>query len=102
MLVDILVSFPYTSHGIQNVFIRNSTAPASIETSINGRLYYCSGKEKEGTDEEASLVASERIEKDAIRGHLICCIDCSTYLTIPQTRTPIDKMDISKLGLKSM
>jgi hypothetical protein len=38
---------------------------------VNGRLDYCSGKEKGGTTREASLVVSERIEKDAIKGYLI-------------------------------
>jgi len=41
------------------------------EISVNGRLYYCSGKENKNSAREGSPVASEEIEKDAIKGYLI-------------------------------
>jgi hypothetical protein len=39
--------------------------------SVNGRLYYCSGKENWSSVREGSSVASEKIEKGAIKAYLI-------------------------------
>jgi len=41
------------------------------EIPVNGWLYYCSGKKKESSNRETSLVISVGIGKDAIEGYLI-------------------------------
>jgi len=41
------------------------------EMSVNGRLYYCSGKENWSSVRKGSSVDSEKIEKGAIKVYLI-------------------------------
>jgi hypothetical protein len=61
------------------------------EISVNGRLCYCSGKEKGSLAREDSSVVSEEIEKDAIKGYLIYAYDCSTYAAILRAKTSVYK-----------
>jgi hypothetical protein len=41
------------------------------EIPVNGWHYYCSGKKKESSNRETSLVISVGIGKEAIKGYLI-------------------------------
>jgi hypothetical protein len=59
------------------------------EISVNGKLYYCSGKEKGSPAREDRPVVSEEIERIAIKGYLICFPDYSTYATIVREKTSV-------------
>jgi hypothetical protein len=51
--------------------MRDKESLGIYEMSVNGRLYYCSGKENWGSVREGSSVDSEKIEKGAIKVYLI-------------------------------
>jgi len=56
------------------------------ETPVNGELGYCSEKKKGSSTREKRTIDSEEIEKDTIKGGLICSPNCSTYATIMRAK----------------
>jgi hypothetical protein len=59
------------------------------EIPMNRGLCYRSGKEKERATREYRLSVSERIEKSAIKGHLIWFPDYSIYSTVVRAKTSV-------------
>ena len=53
------------------------------EIRLSGVLDYCSGR----YSKKGSAIGSEEIEKDAIKGDLICFEDCSTYAIVVRVKT---------------
>jgi hypothetical protein len=55
--------------------MRDKESLCIYEMSVNGRLYYCSGKENWSSIREGSSVDSEKIEKGAIKVYLIYYVE---------------------------
>jgi hypothetical protein len=61
------------------------------EIPVNGELGYCSEKRTGSSIREGRAIDSEEIEKDTIKGDLICFPNCSTYATIIRAKTSVYK-----------
>jgi hypothetical protein len=59
------------------------------EIPVNGELGYYSEKRRESSTREERAIDSEEIEKDAIKGDLICFPKHSTYATIMRAKTSV-------------
>jgi hypothetical protein len=65
---------------------------------VNGKLCYCSGKKKRGSTREDRPVVSEEIEKDAIKGYLICVSNYSTYPVVIREKMFMYKIVSNKIA----
>ena len=73
MFVDTQVSFPHCLTGHAARVDEGLNRPCERhEISVNGKRYYCSGKEKDSEAREVSSVISEKIGRNAIKGYFIC------------------------------
>jgi hypothetical protein len=61
------------------------------EIPVNGEPGYCSEKKKGSSTREERAIDSEEIEKDAIKGDLICLPKHSTCATIMRAKTSVYK-----------
>jgi len=58
---------------------------------LNGELGYCSEKRTGSSTREERAIDSEEIEKDAIKGDLMCFPNYSTYATLIRAKTLVYK-----------
>ena len=66
---------------------------------MSRELCYHPGKEKGGSAREDNPIVSEEIEKDAIKGHLICVMDCNICSTVVRAKTPCSQIYVRVEGV---
>lgn len=89
METDFRLSIPpcLTSHPQHHDTGRTAHPCETNEIPLNGVLCYCSENRKGSPVRQARAIGAEEIEKDAIKGDLICLPDYITDLTVVRAQT---------------